>query len=211
MKTPTLPEVWLRGPLPAIPSLLQPVAHALLQAREEVMELMEGFTEELLWETPAGVASPGFHLQHLSGVVDRLFTYARGESLDQEQLEALGAEGNRGGAKGRGPDEGYERGGARARSSDEVGGGAKGRGLGELLERFDRQVDLALRQLKMTSEEELTQVRGVGRARIPSTVLGLLFHAAEHTQRHNGQLLVTVKVLLGEKYHSGNLPVKDGV
>ncbi|MBN8850506.1 MAG: metal-dependent hydrolase [Sphingobacteriales bacterium 50-39] len=181
MKAPILPEVWLRGPLPAIPSLLQPVAHALLQAREEVMGLMEEFPEELLWERPAGVASPGFHLQHLSGVLDRLFTYARGESLDQGQLEALVAEVK------------------------------PGPGLAELLKRFDHQVDLALRQLETTSEEELTQVRGVGRARIPSTVLGLLFHGAEHTQRHNGQLLVTVKVLLGEKWHSGNPPVKDGV
>jgi len=181
MKAPTLSEVWLRGPLPAIPSLLQPVAHALLQAREEVLELMEGFPEELLWERPAGVASPGFHLQHLSGVLDRLFTYARGESLDQGQLEALGIE------------------------------AIPGPGLAELLERFGNQVDLALRQLETTSEEELIQVRGVGRAGIPSTVLGLLFHGAEHTQRHNGQLLVTVKVLLGEKCHSGNPPVKDGV
>jgi len=131
----------------------------------------------------------------------------RGGGLDQEQLEALKAEGNRGRARDRSPDEGYERGGASTRSSDEV----TGPGLAELLKRFHRQVDLALRQLETTSEGELTQVRGVGRARIPSTVLGLLFHAAEHTQRHNGQLLVTVKVLLGEKYHSGNPPVKDGV
>ncbi|HVU56845.1 MAG TPA: DinB family protein [Puia sp.] len=193
MKTPILPEVWLRGPLPAIPSLLQPVAHALLQAREEVMALMKGFPSALLWERPAGVASPGFHLQHLSGVLDRLFTYARGGSLDQGQLEALGEEGKRG---------------AGGRSSDEAAGDEE---LTELLERFDRQVDRALRQLETTSEEELTQVRGVGRARIPSTVLGLLFHAAEHTQRHNGQLLVTVKVLLGEKRPSGNPPGKDGV
>jgi len=151
---------------------------------------MEGFPEELLWERPAGLASPGFHLQHLSGVLDRLFTYARGESLDAGQLEALAAEGKPGN-------------GTLTKSP--------GAGLGELLERFDRQVELALRQLETTSGEELTQVRGVGRARIPSTVLGLLFHGAEHTQRHNGQLLVTVKVLVGEKYHSGNPPVKDGV
>jgi len=192
MKAPALPEVWLRGPLPAIPPLLQPVAHALLQAREEVMELMEGFPEELLWERPAGVASPGFHLQHLSGVLDRLFTYARGASLDQRQLEALKAEGKPG----------------HLRPGMDL---SQGPALPELLERFDRQVDRALRQLETTSGEELTQVRGVGRAGIPSTVLGLLFHAAEHTQRHNGQLLVTVKVLLGEKCHSGNPPVKDGV
>src|SRR5581483_4427112 len=153
------------------------------------------------WERPAGVASPGFHLQHLSGVLDRLFTYARGEGLDQAQLEALKAEGSRGRARDRSPDEGYERGGvierssgegyerggASARSSDEVTGPT----LAELLERFHRQVDLALRQLETTPEGELTQERGVGRARIPSTVLGLLFHAAEHIQRHNGQLLVT--------------------
>lgn len=29
-------EYWLRGPVPGIPSLLQPAAHAILQAREEV-------------------------------------------------------------------------------------------------------------------------------------------------------------------------------
>jgi hypothetical protein len=76
-----LPEVWLRGPVENIPSLLQPVAHALLQAREEVSELLENFPNELLWEKPAGVASTGFHLQHLSGVLDRLFTYARGQPV----------------------------------------------------------------------------------------------------------------------------------
>lgn len=170
MNAPTLPEVWLRGPLPQVPTLLQPIAHALLQAREEIMALMEGFPEDLLWERPAGVASPGFHLQHLTGVLDRLFTYAKGQSLDNDQLSALAAEGS--------PD--------------------PAAGLSVLLERFDRQVDLAIRQLEGTSEAELTQRRGVGRAQLPSTVLGLLFHAAEHTQRHNGQLLVTVRFLLGD-------------
>ena len=96
MNAPTLPEVWLRGPLPVISPLLQPVAHALLQAREEVMTLMEGFPEHLLWERPAAVASPGFHLQHLTGVLDRLFTYAKGHSLDHHQLTALANEGSPG-------------------------------------------------------------------------------------------------------------------
>src|SRR5579884_2421562 len=80
-----VPEVWLRGPLPDIPSLLQPVAHAILQAQEEVSAEMKDFPEKLLWERPAGVASVGFHLQHLTGVLDRLFTYASGESLNEEQ------------------------------------------------------------------------------------------------------------------------------
>lgn len=72
-----------------MPPLLQPVAHALLQAREEVEALMLDFPEALLWERPAGVASVGFHLQHLTGVLDRLLTYARGEALSQGQLDEV--------------------------------------------------------------------------------------------------------------------------
>jgi len=163
-----LPEVWLRGPVPDIPALLQPVAHALLQAREEVSALMEGFPEEYLWHRPGGVASPGFHLQHLAGVLDRLFTYAAGELLNDEQLKALDAEGQPNG---------------------------EATSVRALTDQWHRQIDKALEQLKQIKEQTLTETRGVGRARLPSTVLGLLVHAAEHTQRHTGQLLVTVKVL----------------
>ena len=67
-------EYWMSGPVDNIPALLQPVAHALLQANLEINHLMQDFPEEKLWEKPAGVASPGFHLQHLTGVLDRLFT-----------------------------------------------------------------------------------------------------------------------------------------
>lgn len=161
------PEVWLRGPVPGVPPLLQPVAHTLLQAREEVEELMRVYPADLLWTRPAGVASAGFHLQHLSGVLDRLFTYARGEQLTGEQRAALAAETD--------PGEPWP-------------------GPGELVDRFRRQVDLAVEQLRGVPERDLTEPREVGRARLPSTVFGLLVHAAEHTQRHVGQLLVTVRV-----------------
>ena len=160
----TLPEVWLRGPVPGVPDLLQPVAHALLQASEEVDVLLDGFPESRLWTRPAGVASVGFHLQHLTGVLDRLFTYARGEALTSAQLSALAAEGK---PPGQVPD---------------------------LVQAFHEQVERALDQLRATKEDVLTQPRGVGRAGLPSTVLGLFVHAAEHTQRHIGQLLVTARV-----------------
>ena len=161
-------EYWLSGPVENIPSLLQPVAHALLQAREEVRESVRDFPDKLLWEKPAGAASVGFHLQHLTGVLDRLFTYARSEQLNQQQLEYLKAEG-------------------KGTESIQVSG---------LLENFSRQVDIALTQLQRTREDSLLDFRGVGRKQIPSNVLGLLFHAAEHSQRHTGQLLVTAKFLL---------------
>ncbi|HEY9533767.1 MAG TPA: DinB family protein [Mucilaginibacter sp.] len=164
------PEVWLRGPLEGISPLLQPVAHALLQAREEVNTLMDDFPEILLWVKPVGMASPGFHLQHLAGVLDRLFTYARGEGLTKHQLNKLSLE-------GRMPEIGYS--------------------VNTLLEIFNRQVDEAILQLSSTDEFILTEKRGVGRAKLPSTVIGLYTHAAEHIMRHVGQLLVTAGMLRG--------------
>jgi len=86
-------EFWLSGPVEGINLGLQPVAHAILQARREVAEVLQNFPETLLWQRPGGVASVAFHLQHLAGVLDRLFTYARGEQLSTEQLNALQKEG----------------------------------------------------------------------------------------------------------------------
>lgn len=160
------PEVWLRGPLPGIPPLLQPIAHALLQARDEVNTLMVDFPTDKLWHRPAGVASVGFHLQHLTGVLDRLLTYARREALTETQLADLQAEG---------------------KPTDT--------GVAELINQFNNQVDATLAQLKTTDEATLADYRAVGRAGLPSTVMGLLVHAAEHTTRHVGQLLVTTRVV----------------
>ncbi|WP_158796882.1 DinB family protein [Pedobacter sp. L105] len=161
-------EVWQRGPLPDIHPLLQPIAHALLQAREEINQYLFEFPVQLLWLRPAGLASPGFHLQHLSGVLDRVFTYAKNEKLNPLQFSQLAGEGKDT------PD---------PQTVDQLTG------------RFNRQVDLALEQLRQTDTATLTDFRGIGRAALPSTVIGLLVHGAEHTMRHVGQLLVTVAVL----------------
>lgn len=163
-----LPEVWLRGALPDVPPHLQPVAHALLQAREEVSAILKDFPDALLWERPAGVASVGFHLQHLSGVLDRLLTYAGGNMLSEAQLAALKAEGNPEATPG---------------------------GTAPLLRAFSERVDQAMATFKDIDDAILLEPRKVGRAGLPSTVLGLLFHAAEHTMRHVGQLLVTARVV----------------
>jgi uncharacterized damage-inducible protein DinB len=57
------------------------------------------------------------------------------------------------------------------------------------------EIDRALAQLRHTSRDVLLDFRGVGRAQLPSNVLGLLFHAAEHSTRHMGQLITTAKLL----------------
>lgn len=160
-------EYWLNGPIENISPLLQPVAHALLQSRDEIKETLTGFSEKLIWQKPGGTASVAFHVQHIPGVIDRLFTYAKGEELNQHQLEYLSMEG---------------------KEQENIK-------METLINRLDVQVDKALAQLRNTSEGSLLEHRGVGRKKIPSNVIGLLFHAAEHVQRHTGQLLVTTKVL----------------
>ena len=164
-------EYWLRGPVPGIPLLLQPVAHAILQSRWEVNEALKNFPDELLCERPAGVASVGFHLLHMAGVLDRLFTYARGQSLSPQQLDYLGLERN----------------------------DSAGKSRDELLTVLGQQVEKSIVELGGLTESSLLEERWVGRKKIPSNVLGLLFHAAEHMQRHTGQLIVTTRILYGKK------------
>ena len=162
------PEVWLRGPIPDIPPYLQPVAHSLLQCRAEVRATLDGLSREQIWRKPGKAASAGYHVRHAIGSLDRLLTYARGEQLSTDQLVALRSEG------------------------DENAGAAT---AAELTTAFDDAVSAALAQLTSTDETTLLESREVGRAKLPSTVIGLLFHAAEHTQRHIGQLVTTARII----------------
>ena len=168
MSTPSLPEVWLRGPVHGIDAALQPVAHALLQAREDLARATAGLGPAELWATPGGAASIGFHLRHIAGSIDRLLTYARGAALDDAQRAALAGEGR----PGEPPEE-----------------------LDTLIAGVNRSIDRALEQVRATAPATLDAARTVGRSALPSTVRGLLFHAAEHAQRHVGQVITTTKVV----------------
>jgi uncharacterized damage-inducible protein DinB len=67
----------------------------------------------------------------------------------------------------------------------------------ELLAFVDMALSDAVSSLKDISEDQLLTPRAVGRAHLPSNVLGLLFHAAEHAQRHTGQVITTSKIIRG--------------
>ncbi len=162
------PEPWLRGPVPGVPPLLQPVAHALLHAVEDVRRTLDPLSVAHLWARPGGAPSVGFHVRHASGSLDRLFTYARGEALSAEQ---------------------------RAFLAGEAEPGSPPAEAAALAQEFERQVERALAQLRATPESTLLEPRGVGRLQLPSTVLGLLVHTAEHTQRHVGQIITTAKIV----------------
>ena len=165
------PEVWLRGPVAGFPPELMPVAHSLLQVLEEVDSAVRPLSFDDLRATPGGAASVAFHLKHLAGSLDRLLTYARGERLSDAQRAAL---------------DGEERGSANDQPAT-------------LLRAACDSVERALEQVRTTPVETLNEPRSVGRAGLPSTVRGLLFHAAEHAQRHAGQIVTTAKIVCGSR------------
>lgn len=161
-------EAWLRGPVPEIPPALQPVAHSFIQVREDLPPLLESLTPEQIWARPGGSASIGYHAIHLAGTIDRLTTYARGDALNDTQVSDLKAE----------------------RSADTARPP-----LPEIVRLVIGALDAALRDVSTFHEADLYMHREVGRAKPPSTTLGLLFHAAEHTTRHAGQIQTLVRVL----------------
>lgn len=161
-------EAWLEGPLDGFPALLMPLAHSLVQAKRDVRAAAAPLTKNDLRLRPGGAASVQFHLRHIAGTADRLLTYSQGRWLGEEQLATLAAE------------------------KDENAVDAT---AAQLIDRVDEALDRVLREIRHIREDQLTAVRHVGRARIPSTLMGLLFHIAEHTHRHTGQLVTTAKVV----------------
>jgi hypothetical protein len=163
------PEVWLRGPLPDYSPELMPVAHALLQSREDIDRVTADLPDTLLWRKPGAAAPPGFHLKHIAGSLDRLISYAQGVPLSPARRAALESE---------------KTPGSPATTS-------------EATRLALRSIDTALAVLRAWDPGTLDLERRVGTMGYHSTSRGLLFHAAEHTTRHVGQLVTTLLVLQG--------------
>ena len=160
-------EFWMRGPVDGVPPLLQPVAHSLLQMNAEFGDCLEAFPSDRLWEKPFQMASVGFHVLHVIGVIDRMFTYGEEKMLSEEQFLYLEEE---------------------SQEHPELNSQ-------ELKNRLNSAVGIAIEKLKSVNILELTETRYLGRKRISVTLIGLLFHSAEHSMRHLGQALVTAKML----------------
>jgi len=161
---PGLPEPWLRGQLAGISPLLAPALHGFEQAREDLAFHTRGLTAEQVWARPHGLASLGFHIRHMGGSVDRLTTYLEGRQLDDEQIAALAME------------------------------MTPGADLTELLAGLDHALSRAEEVIREIDPASFPEPRWVGRRRLPSTVIGLLVHIAEHTQRHLGQAISAAKL-----------------
>ena len=158
-------EPWLRGTLAEEDAVRRGVLHALELAREDVARWCSEFTEEQLEARPFGLPSVGFQMRHIARSLDRLLTYAEGRSLSEGQRTALAAE-------------------MEPAASREA-----------LFAEFEGWIQFAEDRVMSFSQESYSEVRGVGRKSLPTTVGGLLIHCAEHTQRHVGQAITTARVV----------------
>jgi len=160
-----MPEPWLRGTLQDIPAFQRAVIHALELAAEDLERWCGGLSDQQIDARPFGVQPVAFHLRHIARSLDRLLTYAEGQSLTDEQLAALKAE--------------LDPGAQRALVFEE---------LREALLR-------SISRVRALDVAALEQSRAVGKRGLPTTVAGLLVHIADHTQRHVGQAITTTKIL----------------
>ena len=150
--------------MPGVHPLAAPILYAFQQAREDLSKYTEGLHVPQIWAKPYGFGSVGFHIRHIAGSTDRLMTYLEGKQLSPEQLDQLKTE--------------HQPGASRE----------------ELLANLDgafRNAEIIVRGL---DPARLAEPREIGRQRLPATVIGLLTHNAEHTQRHVGQAISAAKL-----------------
>jgi uncharacterized damage-inducible protein DinB len=163
------PEPWLRGTLTDVPALQRAVLHALELTREDLERWCDGLSEAELNQRPGGIAPVAFHLRHIARSMDRLLTYAEGHQLSPEQMAAMKAE--------------MEPGATR----NEL--------LAELVVAFAKSA----KRIRSFAPTQMEEQRNVGKKQLPSSVGGLLIHVADHTQRHVGQAITTVKVVVAQR------------
>lgn len=160
-------EPWLRGTLTEFDAVPRQILHALELAAEDIELWCSGLSNAEMEARPFGIAPTGFHLRHIARSLDRLLSYAEGEQLSAEQIEALATE-----------------------LTTPPNAAAT---LAEVREGLSS----ASARVKRIGLDAYGDPRFVGRKRLPTTVAGLLVHCADHTQRHVGQAVTTAKVVVG--------------
>jgi hypothetical protein len=159
-----LPEPWMRGPIEGVDPLLAPLVYCFQHAREDITKFAGDLTVEQLWARPHGFGSAGFHIRHAGGAADRLGTYLEGQMLTEEQLQFL---------------------------KNEM---AEGATFEELFAELDQHLKRVEGVVKNVDVSTLREPRGIGRKQLPTTVIGLIVHICEHTQRHVGQAISAAKL-----------------
>jgi uncharacterized damage-inducible protein DinB len=163
------PEPWLRGTHAEVPAVIRAVLYALELGDEDLQRWCGQLTDEQINRRPAQIAPVAFHMRHIARSMDRLLTYAEGESLSEQQLAVL---------------------------KSELAGGAT---RDELFAELSASLATSASRIRNFSHADMESARTVGRNQLPTTLGGLLVHIADHTQRHVGQAITTAKIVLGQK------------
>ena len=165
-------EPWLRGTLTEYAVVHRALLHSLQMAEEDTFKWCFNLDDQQLQVTPYDLPSVAFQLRHIARSLDRFCTYAEGGSLTAEQLHLLSSE-----------------------LTEPVGHGA-------LFNELKASLTKTRHRLQAIALQPLDLELSIGRKQLPTTLAGLLIHAAEHTQRHVGQAITTAKVILAQSGHS---------
>jgi len=165
MSRQNLAEPWLRGTLTEVHPVIRAVLHALELAKEDLWKWCYPLTLAQLNQASPGIAPVSFHLRHIGRSLDRLLSYAEGSQLNHRQLWALRTE--------REPATSHAR----------------------LFRELSEALHRSRARLVAFETVDLAAARSVGKKKLPTTVGGMVVHAADHTQRHVGQAITTAKMV----------------
>jgi uncharacterized damage-inducible protein DinB len=162
-------EPWLSGTLPDLPVVQRALVHSLEMAEEDTAKWCGQLDEAELHARPFGLPSVAFQLRHIARSLDRFCCYAQGAALSPEQFAALAAEMDASGSRE------------------------------DIFRELQQSIADTKEQLPVIMRQPLDLPIGIGRRLLPTTLGGLLIHAAEHTQRHVGQAITTAKLIAAQR------------
>lgn len=162
-------EPWLQGTLTDLPVLQRAVLHSLQMAQEDTAKWCSTLDDHEIHVRPFGLPSVAFQLRHIAHSLDRFCCYAEGVPLNEQQLAALASEMDNNGTRD------------------------------SIFSELEASLETTRRRLDATVRQPVDTPIAIGRKRLPTTLAGLLIHAAEHTQRHVGQAITTAKVILAQR------------
>jgi uncharacterized damage-inducible protein DinB len=161
-------EPWMEGGITDLDPLRAGVLYSFRHASRDVSEWIARVDEEKLQIRYGQLASAASQVRHIAGSVDRLVTYAAGHQLSEAQLQQLRLEEGRPATRA------------------------------ALLEELGSALSSAEARIRSFDPASYSVIREIGRRRVPVPLGVLLVHIAEHTQRHVGQLIMTIKVMREE-------------
>jgi uncharacterized damage-inducible protein DinB len=165
----TKSEPWLRGTLSEVPVLQRAVLHSLQMAQEDITKWCGGLDDDEFQARPFGLPSVGFQLRHIARSLDRFCCYAEGSPLSQDQLHAMANEMTATGTRE------------------------------DIFRELEASLKKTQQRLETIARQPADMPVKIGRKGLPTTLAGLLVHAAEHTQRHVGQAITTAKVIVANR------------